>query len=138
MGHGHALPRTYNGMCKKQALDGRFFVFEHPAGASSWEQACVQEVMALPGVQRVLIDMCRFGFVSKGARKPMRKRTYILTNAPPVVKALQGCLCDRSHEHQVVQGMEGGGRCSVRAQVYPVAFCKVLAQCALECREKRN
>ena len=32
--------------CKKQHLGGRLFLHEHPDGASSWDEDCVQELLA--------------------------------------------------------------------------------------------
>ena len=60
---------------KLQVRSNRKFCFEHPARASSWEEACVQEVRALPGVHCVTFDMCCFGLVSKVHKRPIRKRT---------------------------------------------------------------
>ena len=53
--------------CKKQWKKGRYFLFEHPAGASSWEEECVKEVMKLKGVQVVTIDQCQYGLESRDA-----------------------------------------------------------------------
>ena len=50
---------------KKQHLEGRFWAFEHPARASSWGQACVQEMLEIAGVYTVTFDQCTLGLVSK-------------------------------------------------------------------------
>ena len=41
------------------------FVFEHPAGATSWKQPSVNRVRQLPGVYEVVFDMCQFGLCTK-------------------------------------------------------------------------
>lgn len=117
---------------RAQTLGGRFFCFEHPAGASSWQQSCVKEIESMPGVFKITIDQCMLGLRSKVAGIPMRKRTSLLTNSRFVVAAFSGCRCDCSHEHQVIQGAEGGVRRSVWAQRYPDGFIRKLVQCALE------
>ena len=44
-----------------QVREGRFFVHEHPAEASSWEEQCVAEIAAMDDVGMVMLDMCAFG-----------------------------------------------------------------------------
>ena len=48
-------------LCKIQAKNGLYFLHEHPAGARSWQEPCVQEVMGIKGVQKVVGNMCAFG-----------------------------------------------------------------------------
>eukprot|EP00959_Pyramimonas_sp_CCMP1952_P131924 2758281-Pyramimonas_sp.AAC.1 len=74
--------------------------------------------------------MC--GLVSPVRRKPMRKRTRLMTNSLEVVRQFRGLLCDRSHEHQVVEGTEGGVRLSTHAQIYPPGMLARLAAAAAE------
>jgi hypothetical protein len=40
---------------------GRYFLHEHPAGASSWSLECVEEVSKQGGVMIVRGDQCQFG-----------------------------------------------------------------------------
>lgn len=112
----------------------RRFVFEHPAGAKSWSQACVQHVLSLQGVELVVIDMCMLGLQSKVKQLPLRKRTKIMTNCPVLASALRGYKCDGTHTHGVIQGSEGGMRCSTWAQFYPPRFVDVLVRAAKEGR----
>ena len=120
----------------KQFVEGRFFIFEHPASASSWGTPCVQAVKALPGVRCVTIDMCMLGLVSKCNRIPMRKRTRIMTNSNIVVAGLQGYICQGAHKHQIIQGSEGGVRRSVWAQVYPGPLVQKLAGFAAQLKHQ--
>ena len=102
-----------------QIRAGRYFVFEHPWRASSWQTPPVRAVMSQPGVQVMDFDQCCLGLTSKVSKMPMRKRTKLMTNSGAVVRLFQGCQCDRSHIHQTIQGSEGGVRRSVWAQLYP-------------------
>ncbi len=43
---------------KWQVNRGGYVVFEHPRGASSWEQNCIQEILRLEGMRLVECDMC--------------------------------------------------------------------------------
>ena len=112
---------------------GRFFVFEHPASASSWSQPIVQQVAALHGVHCVVFDQCMTGLRSKVRQAPMRKRTRLMTNNLAFVRQFSGLMCDGRHEHQLVQGSEGGVRRSVWAQLYPEPMVDRLAAGAQEC-----
>lgn len=54
-----------------QVKMNKFFVFEHPARASSWSQASVKRVAAIPAIDSITIDMCMLGLVSKVEGVPM-------------------------------------------------------------------
>ena len=112
-----------------------FFAFEHLMTASSWEQACVQRVQALPGVQQVDFDQRMLGLNRKVSEIPMRKRTRILTNMPALVHLLRDARCDGAHPHQVIQGSEGGCKRSTWAQCYPAGLVNILVTAASLQRE---
>ena len=112
-----------------QISQGKFFCFEHPAGASSWKLPEVLHVMHQPGVSCVIYDQCMVGLCSKVHGIPTRKRTRLLTNSPHVIQAFSGRLCDNTHEHCLIQGSEGGMRRSTWAQVYPRPMLDILTDC---------
>ena len=111
-----------------QHAAGRHFAFEHPARASSWKTAEVSRVASLSGVQVVVFDQCTVGLTSPKSGIPMRKRTRLMTNCPVLAQRFAGRMCDRSHQHQTIQGSEGGIRRSVWAQLYPAPMVDLLAQ----------
>eukprot|EP00435_Cladocopium_sp_Y103_P016186 s3646_g4.t1 len=117
---------------QEQLRRRRFFMFEHPARASSWNTPAVRAVLAEPEVQVITVDMCVFGLRSKVNQIPMRKRTKIMTNSKILAKRLQNCLCKGGHQHQTIQGQEGGVRRSTWAQIYPQGFVDILAVTAFE------
>ena len=119
---------------KKQIAKGRFFMFEHPARATSWTQDCVREVASVGSVESVTFDQCMLGLVTKVMRTPTRKRTIILTNSTYLVNVLgqRQYRCDKSHVHQRIEGFEGGMKRSVFAQMYPPALVKILAEAAVD------
>ena len=45
----------------EQLLGGRYFLHEHPAAATSWQEKSMQQLMRAPGVQRVVADQCQYG-----------------------------------------------------------------------------
>ena len=84
-----------------QIRNNHYFAFEHPGRATSWALPCVRHVQSLPGVVTITIDMCMLGLVTKVSKTRTRKRTKIMTNSPYLIRALEGCTCDRSH-HLVI------------------------------------
>ena len=105
--------------CRRQLDEGRYFCFEHPASASSWQYDVVKALMCFPGVFCITFDQCQLGLASKVEKKPMRKRTRIMTNCWQLASYFSGKVCDGSHEHQTIQGSEGGVPRSTWAQYYP-------------------
>ena len=51
-------------LCREQQKAGRFFVFEHPAGAASWATKVVRALEQDPSVERVVFDFCSLGMRS--------------------------------------------------------------------------
>ena len=48
-----------------QLSHGNYFVFEHPASASSWKCKCVEDVQKCTSVQTITIDQCMLGLCTK-------------------------------------------------------------------------
>ena len=51
-------------MCKlyrRQVAAGRLFLHERPGSATSWQERCVLDVLAEPGVERITADQCQLG-----------------------------------------------------------------------------
>jgi len=112
---------------REQVAGRRYFLHEHPEGATSWAESCVVEVGKLAGVQLVVGDQCQFG-QAYGA-EPVKKPTAWLSNSPKVLEALghrcegRGGACSRP----------GGGHhrsCSgpvaEAARIYPRQLCAAI------------
>ena len=72
---------------RKQMDSGRYFLHEHPALATSWQERCVREVLALKGVGRVTADQCQFGQENQHG-EPLRKPTGFMSNAPKLLRTV--------------------------------------------------
>ncbi|MDP7559816.1 MAG: reverse transcriptase domain-containing protein, partial [Planctomycetota bacterium] len=115
---------------KIQLESRRFFVHEHPSGASSWRMSEMVELMMTEGVEAVNVDMCQFGMkaVGKDGEGPVRKRTKIMSNSKEVLKRIErkcpneGGTGER-HEHVHLED----GR-TKQAQVYPREFCRAVCE----------
>lgn len=124
--------------CARTQYDnGRVFIFEHPANATSWKQPSVTHVRSLPGVLVIVFDACMLGLTSKVSGIPMKKRTRIMTNSTIVAEHFRGRMCDGTHRHQRIHQCEGGVSRAVWAQIYPPPMVRLLAQCASDLRWSR-
>ena len=110
-----------------QLSEGRYFIHEHPAYASSWDEDCTRQIMELAGTQIVLADQCRHGMKDRATGNPVKKPTKYMSNAPEVLKEL-GKLCRGG------KGVCGNGRphqpCSGRtakeAGIFPLKLCRTI------------
>ena len=69
---------------------GRYFIHEHPATATSWEDPAVKRVMKLPEVRVSRVDACQYGMegIYRGEAMPVKKPTKWLSNMRGVNEAL--------------------------------------------------
>ena len=44
-----------------QRSQGRYFLHEHPAQASSWHELCIRRILGMDGVERITSDQCQYG-----------------------------------------------------------------------------
>ena len=105
---------------KWQLNRGGAILFEHPDGASSWQDPDMQSLAARNDVKTVVCDQCMFGMNVDGMGLN-RKRTRWLSNIPEVLEALN-VKCDGSHPHRALEN----GRPKL-AQVYPEELCRTVA-----------
>ena len=105
-----------------QAGAGRYFLHEHPAGASSWKEDCTQRCMRLPRSTVVQSDLCGFGMTSQDMHGPglVKKPTKFMTNSHHVAKWLE-VKCTGDHRHvQLI-----GGRAKA-CEIYPTKLCEAM------------
>ena len=105
---------------------GRYFLHEHPVGATSWKEKCVEEIWQHPSVERIISDQCQFGQQHDG--EPVMKPTGWMSNAPHILQQLnkrcQGPrgLCSATgtpHRHAL-------GKVARDAAIYPFLLCKAI------------
>ena len=122
--------KTAVGFYWRQLKRGRYFLHEHPKTAESWQEECVKELEAHPGVHKVTGPMCRWEMTATDKRAcPPRtgyvlKETTWLTNCPALAKILAGICSNKDgskpwHRHvQLIGGIAAG------AAVYPPALVR--------------
>ena len=108
---------------KMQMQNGRYFLHEHPEGATSWDLEMVKEIEEFPGVHKVRCDQCQYGLVTtvKGETRPARKPTAFISNSWFVSNELT-MRCSGDHEHFSL--MEGRAKA---AQEYPDKYARLCA-----------
>ena len=83
---------------------GRFFYFEHPLSATSWQLTSLSKLMHNPEVQGVVVHMCQFGRqANKGGEGEFAKKpTRVITNMPSIASGInRTCKGDRSHTYEI-------------------------------------
>ena len=65
---------------KTQWQEGRKFLHEHPAGATSWQFRVIQDLLKLKGVQTTIADQCMYGLKTWSTNRaiqdtPAQKKT---------------------------------------------------------------
>ena len=88
---------------------------EHPWGAKSWRENCVQSLMQLPNVHTVKGNMCRHNM--KGDGELVFKPTGWCSNSPHILKHMNK-LCDKSHNHANLLGGK-----AAQAAIWPRGLC---------------
>ena len=112
-----------------QIRQGRYFLHEHPAGAASWQEECIQNILGNHGVMHVKADQCQYGLMSKDGLGEglVRKTTGFMTNAQCVAVELTRKCPNRNgkmaHRHVTLEG----GR-TRPAQVYPDELCRAICR----------
>ena len=120
-------------VCKLYAIQvaaGRYFLHEHPTGASSWKELCILDILGLPGVQRVNGDQCQYG-QETDAGNPVKKPTGWMSNAEEVLKMLSLRCTARQGECSRRQGGKHeacSGRTAKKAAIYPFELCRAILQ----------
>ena len=114
-------------LCLQQHLAGRLFLFEHPAGASSWESDMFEQLGSLQGVFRTTFDFCTLGMQVKDKRgkavAPAKKKTRVMTNSHAVHTLLREARCRGDHWHMALVDGKAGP-----CQEYPKKFCRVIVE----------
>jgi hypothetical protein len=87
---------------KKQVENGRWFLHEHPASASSWSLQEIQAVLNMEGVGMVTGDQCMYGLKTwgmNGKEASAKKSTGFMSNSKAILHELSK-KCDGTHKHQ--------------------------------------
>jgi hypothetical protein len=114
-------------LCQLQAESGKAFVIEQPQASELLRHEFGQALINLGAVDR-LTHMCAHGLCDPENKMPNFKPTT-LRGTPGVVTERTSRLCNKTHEHQQLQGRGANGKLrTAHAQGYTTLFCTRLAQ----------
>ena len=74
-------------LVREQIREGKSFLHEHPAYATSWQTDVVEQSLNEPGVTRVTRDQCLYGCEAEDGL-PIKKPTSFVSNAVELTKEL--------------------------------------------------
>ena len=117
-------------MYAKQLDRGAYFLHEHPAGATSWKQDCIQRLLARDGVDRVVADQCQHGQETEDG-DPLKKPTGFLSNSAEILRVLER----RCKGRKGLCSREAGGRHALcngkvarRAAIFHAKMCEAILE----------
>ncbi len=117
----------------QEQIDGeRFFLHEHPEGAGSWNEDCVESILRSPGVSRVRADQCQYAQeVQYGTYRgrPVRKATGFMSNAPKLLAQLERRCQGQDGECSRQRGgrhVTASGRVARDAARYTDQLCRAI------------
>ena len=115
-----------------QRIAGRYFLHEHPKGATSWKNDRMMELASKKGVLRLVGHMCPHGMESEDAEGKglVLKPTGWLTNCPAVAEEVSAKCTNLDKEvaeekHRHVMLMSGRAKA---CEVYPRALARAIAR----------
>jgi hypothetical protein len=82
---------------------GGDIIFEWPTGCSLWKEPRVIDMISSYKMVKLNVHGCMLGLVSIEG-KPMKKPWTLYSTMDEIQQVFKNNLCDRSHEHQVIQG----------------------------------
>ena len=122
--NGIELLRVAIKTCLIQMKVGGYFILEHPAGASSWQDEEMVKLMSMKSVQVLTIDQCEYGLRASDSLgdAPAKKTTKLITNMSMAsVTLARRCSGQHRHVHLV------NGRAAA-AEVYPRELCQAMVE----------
>ena len=131
--HRLAAARKHLEFCARlydiQWRSGRYFLHGHPDEAGSWQEKCIQRLLAKHGVIRTKCDQCMYGLKSKDEKGigPARKRTRFMTNSPCVARRLSK-MCPNGRGYEVHRHVRLENGRTKAAQIYPRELCRQICE----------
>ncbi len=104
----------------KQVARGKHFLHEHPQGASSWREGCIERLANKDGVNTTVGHMCQYGMAiidDSGTSMPIMKLTRWLSSSVPMLRRLSA-KCQNEHKHRSLLNGKAAG-----AAIYPQMLC---------------
>ena len=116
-------------LMKMQMDAGRYFIYEHPSSASSWQLPRMERLFKRQGIWSVVSDQCQYDQTG-GGNLPLRKRTRYVANGQHLLHHLRK-RCRGTRRGQCTNGLPHGSVCgqrAVKAAIYPQKLCLAISK----------
>ena len=112
------------GAYESQMRRGRYWLHEHPWGAESWKEPCVERISSMPSVETVKGPMCKWDMMATDPRGlqgegHVRKNCGWMTNLPRLAELLEGTCSNETGEREWHRHIHLIGGIAKPAQVHP-------------------
>ena len=110
---------------RDQLERGNHVLHEHPVGASSWKEECIDRIPRHSQVSTVVGDMCQYGMMLKmkpGIILPVKKPTRWMSSSYEMLNRLRA-RCDGTHTHASL--LDGKAK---QASIWIEALCIVISK----------
>ena len=106
-------------MAEKQLAMGLHYLFESSQTSKAWSMDEMKKFIEWWSPPCVDVAACAVGLTDKESGKLFGKKWRFMTSSMAVASMLEPLICDKTHEHQVVEGSSGGQLRSIQTQAYP-------------------
>ena len=113
---------------REQLKHGRYFLHEHPAHASSWQEDIIKGLLKEKGVVTATCDQCLYGSEAPDG-SPIKKPTTFMTNAPELAGELEQRCQGRGGDCSRKKGgshAQCRGKVARMAAVYDFKLCRAI------------
>ena len=106
----------------------RYWLHEHPATASSWQERCISMLSNMEGVDKTVGDQCCYGQRDRRGGAAVKKPIGWMSNSPEVLKELSqrcggkaGECSETGQRHATCSGSVAR-----EAAIYPAELCRAI------------
>ncbi len=127
-------------LARSQVQRGGRVLFEHPWAATSWNEPCLRELLAIDRMRRVRCDQCQFGMTSVDDAQnvgPARKATGFMTNDAYIAEAVDR-RCFGWHDHSQFFERESKGLRKVSSTIGGGDILRFATERAPRCGEAQG
>ena len=127
--------KTISNVYKRQMATGRFFLHEHPRGASSWRMGPIRQLLLRPRVVVTTCHQCQYGLITptaSGHRAHALKPARFMPNSYHMLKR-RSKACDGTHAHHPLTS----GR-AADAAFYPTQLLQAILHGMVDTRDAQQ
>ena len=129
------LLKLVNKTVKDRVKAKRHVFIEQPLGSESLHEPEMADVLEMAKDGRLIfiqVDGCSVGYKDKESGLPHKKPSYYITSMVAAESVFQHCFCDRSHEHQPLEGNNKFGSRTSQAAEWPQQLNKLVLEAIIQ------